>query len=111
MESKEVVYYSVDGFSDIKKFAEAILVLTNLKSNDLGIIDLKTHQETNVITIIAEEENDSWITSYVGEIISKEKGVMLELNADDITKKAHKDIDNIDDDIMFSDLIYFTFDF
>lgn len=111
MEKREVIYYSVDGFNNIKDFAEAILILTNLKSNDLGIIDLKTHEGTNVITIIAEEENDSWISSYVGEIIDKEKGFMLELDANDITRKAQSEIDVIDNDIIFSDLIYFTFDF
>lgn len=76
MEQKTGFTYTVEGFSNVTDFAQSILLLTNLRSNKQGIIDFRTFNGSNTIRIIADNENDSYISSFIGKIEHKEKTIL-----------------------------------
>lgn len=84
MEKEQAFKYLIDGNKDLGEFSKSILLLTNLKSNNRGIIDFKTFYGTNHIEVVSEIDKDSYFESYVGKIISKEKCTVLSIDESDL---------------------------
>lgn len=93
--------YLVEGSSDIGEFSKAILLLTNLKANNEEVIEFRTFYGSNKIRIIAFSENDSYVESNIGKIITKEKCTIVRLTEDDfkqhVVEQLDKSYDNDED--------------
>lgn len=80
-----------DGNEDINEFAKSILALVNAKSNNYGVIDIKTVIETNLILVEMTDEmyknNEDILESMVGKILEIEEIELLEMDLDDIKHK------------------------
>src|SRR5690625_7961566 len=90
--------YDIQGFSDLDKFAKGVLALANLKSSNKGIIDFTTHAGSNDITIIATENNESYLEEYVGEVKSKKEIDVYSIEYDNLSTSAQKLTTKLEDE-------------
>lgn len=97
METLSLFSYQVQGRKDTVEFAKSMLLLTNLKSNSMGIVDFRTYQDSNDIRIISNHRNDDYIESQIGEIISVEDIVGVELDISDLNDSGQDNIDKLID--------------
>lgn len=97
MEKSKGFCYMIEGFSSIEKFAKGILCLVNIKSSRGNVVDFKTYENSWTVKVIAREEMDSYLNSYIGNITSKEPIEIVEFEYDDLTKENQKVISDIED--------------
>jgi len=80
-----------------------ILILTNLKSDGQGILDIRTFYGTNDIKITTTTENDDYIKKVVGEIKMKEEIQLYELQEEDLNASGRKLVNAVKDKYFDSD--------
>lgn len=104
--------YTMEGSQNIKNFAKGVLALVNLKSNDMGIKRIETIPDTNLIIVISSVDNDSYLESYVGEIISKENIDIYIFDEGhlELDKETHEAIDKKLTETDFEYEYYYHFD-
>lgn len=73
MEKQKGYKYIIEGHQDLDNFAKGILALTNLRSNEQGVIDFRTFIDSQKVVVITKHDNDAYLESYVGEIIEKKE--------------------------------------
>lgn len=111
MEKPKGFSYTIKGFEDIDKFAKGILALVNIKSNRRKIIaDFRTFEGTWQVEVITYEEMDSYLESYVGEIVDKEECYLLEIGYEDFNKEAKRVAENLEIEKPFDHKIIYVED-
>lgn len=97
MEKIKGYRYEIEGFSDLNEFAKGILALANLKSSNQGIIDFRTTQESNKVVVIATEDNESYLESYMGKVVNKTEIEVYIVEYDDLSKENQKILNDLED--------------
>lgn len=87
----------MDGFEGLNKFALGVLALTNAKSSRKGtVVDFRTFEGTNIVSVTSLVEIDGTLTSLVGEIRDKEPIDIIQIEFDDLKTKGQKVISDMD---------------
>ncbi|MFJ8528452.1 hypothetical protein [Bacillus sp. NPDC094106] len=90
--------YTIEGFSIPKDFAFGVLALTNEKSSRPGtIVDVETHEGTNLLTVVSFIEMDDTINELVGTIKDKESIEIVDIELHDFAEEAQKVIEEMED--------------
>lgn len=106
LEKEKGFIYTVEGSSNLDDFAKSILMLTNMKCNNMGILDFRTFHGSNTIRILATDENDSYIESYFGDIKHKESCSVLYVTGEDVQSYINEEYDKALDNDESLELVF-----
>lgn len=89
METVKGYKYTLEGHEDLDKFAKGILFMVNAQSSRKGtIVNVQTLDGSNIVVVDSLIEIDSEVEAYFKEVRSKEIIDILQLDFDDLNKKA-----------------------
>lgn len=102
MKQEKAIQYLIevkaeDDSKTLEKYASLVLQLTNLKSNKMGILDVKTIYDTNKISFIAEHDSDMMVADKEVNVIYKDEIELVTISYDDLSEKDQEQISQLDE--------------